>query len=98
MTAEPTRYREVVLTSWDRGTCVPRPNRYARLVLTSSIGYLDLGDNGLRTPHIKNGIACGIGAAGFLGNMVSALCGIGALAAKSLQEVRKRVVVGDDQC
>ena len=27
MTGEPTRYREVVLTSWDRGLCLPHPKR-----------------------------------------------------------------------
>jgi hypothetical protein len=38
----PTRYRVVVLTSWDRSKCVgieTRPTRYRVLVLTSSDRY-----------------------------------------------------------
>jgi len=49
---EPTRYREVVLTSWDRGMCVPRPTRYREVVLTCSIGHLNLGHHGLTSENV----------------------------------------------
>src|SRR6267378_4796577 len=38
-------YREVVLTSWNRGLCVPRPTRYRVEVPTCFIGYLNIVDN-----------------------------------------------------